>query len=66
MENSEAIAHNDNTPFLEFHLSWVAYLREILGFLIRMLILSVVAMAVTYFLDGAILKKPGGATGHLS
>lgn len=40
-----------SSPFLEFRLSWVAYLREIFAFLVRFLICGIVATVISLGLD---------------
>jgi hypothetical protein len=41
----------DNSPFLVFRLSWVAYLREGVSFLVRLLIMGALSLAFTYFIS---------------
>jgi hypothetical protein len=65
METAEAITFDErgrevnSSPFLTFKLSWVAYVREPLAFIVRMLILGVVALLVSTMLDRGFLRKDG-------
>lgn len=47
------------SPFLVFRLSWVAYMREFWALFVRLFILMVVAIALTFFFDGNLMKKNG-------
>jgi hypothetical protein len=40
-----------NSPFLVFRLSWVAYLREGFAFLIRLMVMAVLSLAATYLIS---------------
>jgi hypothetical protein len=65
MQTTEAITFDgrgreiDNSPFLSFKLSWVAYAGEPLKFMVRLFILAAVALLVSTMIDRSFLRKDG-------
>lgn len=49
--NGQVIEHRDDSPFLAFRLSWVAYAREIFAFLVRFFLCGIAATALSLGLD---------------
>lgn len=51
-------SRREESPFLVFRLSWVAYIREVWLIVIRLLVLGLITLAVVYIVEVATKKPP--------